>query len=276
MIAWGLVTFNRPAHTKRVIDVLREHRVEPLFVFVDGPRNSTDVNQISDVRKEIATIEWTRPIIYSHNENWGLKRSLVNAVNAMLASFNSMVLIEDDCVPGPWFFDFMQQCLSRYEKEERVMSVSGYTVPIPEALKMRYESDVYFHPRISSWGWGTWRRAWNFRQECLDAGMRIAHEQKIDLNRAGRDVPNLIDAQMRGTIDAWTPSWILGVLLRDGLCVYPTVSHVKNIGFDGTGVHCTKSTQYDSPIAVSPAIHFPAEPFTDEAFRRHLNSFYGG
>lgn len=272
MIAWGLVTFNRPIHTRRVIDVLREHHVQPLYVFVDGPRNAGDHHRVHQVQAEVEKIDWTRPTVFVRPGNIGLRRSVVGAVDEMLSSHDTMVLIEDDLVPGPWFFRFMEDTLSCYRYREQVMSISGYTVPISAELLDGYPWEVYFHPRIGSWGWGTWVRAWTHYVRDFEIGQEVAHKRGLDLRTIGMDVPSLVNAK----IDAWTPGWLLGVGLRGGVCAYPVTSHIQNLGFDGSGVHCGKTDHWQTPIAEDWKPNFPTLPFVDERICHRVNSFYGG
>ena len=41
-----------------------------------------------------------------------------------------------------------------------------------------------------------------------------------------------------GEIDSWAIRWQASAFLNDKLTLYPRDSLVKNIGFDGSGVHC--------------------------------------
>lgn len=276
MIAWGLVTFNRPTHTKRVINVLREHHVQPLYVFVDGPRKPTDSVRTHQVRAEVEKINWTRPTLFVRAENWGLRRSIVAAVDEMFQSHDAVVVIEDDIVPGPGFFRFMEDCLDKYRFDDRVMSISGYTVPIEDDLLVDYPWDAYFHPRVGSWGWGTWKRAWTHYERDLEVARIRVDNQKLDLRTIGMDVPSLLHAQLRDRIDAWTLGWLLGVGLKRGVCIYPTISHVQNLGFDGTGVHCGKTDRWMTPVADSWDGRLPPNVTFDERIVERVNSFYGG
>lgn len=55
----------------------------------------------------------------------------------------------------------------------------------------------------------------------------------------------MLEDQVNGRIDSWAVRWHAATFLENKLTLYPGVSLVKNIGHDGSGVHCGKSKFYD-------------------------------
>ena len=66
--------------------------------------------------------------------------------------------------------------------------------------------------------------------------------------RAGDVLISLSEAQLKGEIDSWAVFWSLNIIKREGLCIYSVNPRVKNIGFDGSGVHCHPQTRYDTGL----------------------------
>lgn len=269
----ALITYNRPSHTARVLAKLREHRVGSLFVFSDGPKNQADVAAISAVRKLIGEINWTRPVVITQDSNIGLRNSIVSAVDRVLEQHETVIVLEDDCVPGPYFFEFATQCLERYADNEKVMSIGGYTMPLGPAAK-NYPYDVYFHPRIETWGWATWRRAWRYYERDVKSAYKRALEAGVDLNQGGTDVPGMIQRYVQGRLNAWSTGWLLAVYLRRGYCIYPVESHVQNIGFDGSGVHCGTTSRFNSPICQRKPSRFPDKVILHAPIVKRVKEFY--
>ena len=42
-----------------------------------------------------------------------------------------------------------------------------------------------------------------------------------------------------GKTDTWAIFWYSNIFINNGLCVFPWWTHVKNIGFDDSGVNCS-------------------------------------
>jgi FkbM family methyltransferase len=49
-----------------------------------------------------------------------------------------------------------------------------------------------------------------------------------------------------GKINTWAIFWYATIFKRNGLCLSPSVSFTRNIGFDGTGIHCGTSEAFSS------------------------------
>lgn len=270
-----LTVYNRPLHTARVLAALQKHRVEPLYVFCDGPKGSDDVGAVREVRQRVANIRWTVPTVIAQGENQGLSRSIVAAVDFVLGRHESMILLEDDCIPGPYFLDYMYECLDRYKDNDQVMSIAGYTIPLPQATLESHPWDVYFAPRIGSWGWGTWQRAWKYYERDVASAFQQALKEGVELKQGGADVPAMIRQKIAGQLDAWSPGWLLGVYMSEGCCVYPTVSHIRNIGFGGSGSHCRSSGgRFASPIADEKPTRFPDDVVVNPEIIQTMREFF--
>ena len=283
----ALTVYNRPEHTARVLDALRKYDIQSLYIFSDGAKIPTndhgsgaktvnDHTAVRDVRALITSIDWTAPeLVFLRDGNLGLARSMVAAVDHVLAEHETVIVLEDDCVPGPYFLTFMDECLGRYRDDSSVLGVTGYTVPVPGAVLDSYAYDCYSFPRIGSWGWATWRERWQSYERDVPTAYERAKRCGGNLTAGGKDIPGLIECSIAGQLDAWTPGWLLANALTRTYYIYPTVSHITNIGYDGSGVHCGKSNRYDTPIAKTRPTRFPARaPKPDRRIVENFKRYY--
>ena len=271
----ALVVYNRPGHTARVLAALENHRVEPLYVFSDGAKQSeTDRKKVGDVRYLVDNISWTKPTVVHRRHNMGLRRSILGAVDTVLHEHATMILLEDDCVPGPHFYAYMDACLTQYKDAPKILGACGYTVPISKEIRDQYDWDVWFYPRSGSWGWGTWRHKWAW-YERDPASYRRALQAGVDLTRGSRDTKTYLELWADGRLDAWTPGWDLAMCMREGYTAYPTVSHIECIGHDGTGVHCGATDRYCTPMCRVSPTRFPANVVLDERLAKCYEKVYG-
>jgi hypothetical protein len=75
----------------------------------------------------------------------------------------------------------------------------------------------------------------------------------------------MLEMQISGELDSWSIRFDYAHYKHDAVCVHPVVSKVQNIGFDGSGVHCGDSDDYDveldtgyRPLRLDPALAFDA------------------
>ncbi len=272
-----LITYNRPIHTRRVLDALKENKVEILYIFSDAPRNTEDIESVNAVRELIKSVDWVEPNIIYQRENQGLAKSITSAVDLVFQKYNKLILLEDDCVPQKYFFDYMTECLNRYENNKSVFGINGYTVPLHDDLLSEYPYDIYFYQRIGSWGWATWKDRWKHYNKDIKELLREIKSNKIQLNKVGNDIPSQIEKYLNGELkDVWTLNWILAVLLNDGYYIYPTRSHIENIGCDGTGLHSGATDMFKTIIADYKPERFPNEILLNKNLINNYQKYFGG
>ena len=146
-------------------------------------------------------------------------------------------MLEDDLETSPDFLCYMNGALDKYRDEAKVMQISGHMFDV----KIKAENDAIFLSFVTSWGWATWKRAW----DCFDPSMadyaQIKNNSKLmhKFNLEGAyDYFKMLQSQLHGRIDSWAIRWYLSVFMQNGLILYPSKSFVRNIGFDGSGTHC--------------------------------------
>ena len=75
-----LFVFNRIDHTRKTIEALKKNffaNESELFIFSDGERNSSDIEQVNSVREYIQTIRGFKNItIIERKKNFGLAKWL--------------------------------------------------------------------------------------------------------------------------------------------------------------------------------------------------------
>lgn len=237
-IATILFTYNRSVHTKTVLQALFENEVLPekLFVFQDGKKESTNLEEWEKVNKEINKVSYSNVEVVVSQKNKGLADSIISGLEQVFREYDAVVVLEDDCVPHPKFMSYMIDCLKKYEKEKDVYSVSGYAWPIDITQN---GEDAYFCQRFSSLGWGTWKDRWNQFERDYSLLKRILRDShaKERLDIWGADLQSHLVGNITGKCDSWAVFWALKVIEKNGYCLSPFESLIENIGFDGTGVH---------------------------------------
>lgn len=240
-----LFVYNRPWHTQQTVEALQQNKLadqSDLFIFSDGPKRADAIVGVQTVRNYVKTVRGFKTVnIIERPANFGLAKSVVDGVTRLCEEHGRVIVIEDDLVTSPYFLEYMNTALERYETEERVMQVAGYMFPV----KLEVEEDALFLPFISSWGWATWRRAWQHfdRRATGHEGLLVdaAVRKQFDLNGHYK-YSKMLRAQQQGKVDSWAILWYVSVFLRNGLVLYPKQTLVRNLGFDGSGVNCTVSS----------------------------------
>lgn len=245
-----LFVYNRPEHTKRTINTLKQNELaqeSELFIFSDGEKiNKEDKKKVKKVRGIINNINGFKNIeILESERNKGLADSVIDGVTKILSAYGKVIVLEDDLITSKNFLSYMNRALNFYEDNKDIWSISGYNFPIK--IPDDYNFDVYLSYRFSSWGWGMWKDRWDkIDWEVRDYSQfinNIVTQKKF--NRGGNDLTPMLKKQMEGKIDSWAIICTYSQFKTNTFTIYPVETKLKNIGLDGSGVHCGTSNKAD-------------------------------
>ncbi len=243
-----LFVYNRPDHTKKTIESLQMNTLckdSELFIYSDAPKNETSEAKVNTVRHYIKTIKGFKKIkIIERENNWGLANSVISGVSEIVDRYGKVIVLEDDLETTPYFLQFMNEALNYYEKDDRVMSISGYSYPFkfPDS----YMDDTFLFYRSSSWGWAIWKNEWNSIDFDITKEHKIFKDKTLQsrFNLGGEDLYDMLISQMEGRINSWAIRFALSHALNNKYGLLPSKSLVQNIGFDLSGTHCEASDNF--------------------------------
>lgn len=242
LVPIALFVYNRPWHTLQTLEALAQNEganQSHLVIFSDGAKdasNKLEVEAIREVRTLIREKQWCSSVqIIERQDNWGLAQNIISGVTQLVQDFGKVIVLEDDIVTSQYFLKYMNDALNIYEKEEKVMHISGYMYPVPEPLPQTF----FIYP-ASCWGWATWERAWkNYNDNAGELMETLRREKRIsefDFYNSFNHYEQLL-ANADGVLHTWAVKWYASIFINDGLSLHPYPSLVQNIGLDGSGTN---------------------------------------
>ena len=251
-----LITFNRSAHTRRVLECILEARPQELYVFQDGARagNKNDVQKCAEVRQTIdelwdnyialfhKTAEQTEPTIhrYYSDTNLGCGPGPAVAISWFFSQVEQGIIIEDDAVPHLDFFPCCEELLNKYRDDDSIRAIASMNV---DTHKWGDGSYYFSMMNRNLCAWATWRRAWND----FDLYLRNVHWRTLNkaLKRYGcgfyeREywLDRLKEAQTDGQGGkSWDMQFFMSIWLHYGKGIIPNVNLSSNIGTVGEATH---------------------------------------
>lgn len=136
---------------------------------------------------------------------------------------------------------YINKGLDKFENDKSVLAICGYVYPIN--ISVDYSLNYFYYKTFSAWGYGIWRNRYKnfyYPPEKLISYMNNWRYVKGIYHMAPIKLLSILNA-----IKHHLPLYGDGVVSLENIkhntyCVLPTVSKVKNLGHDGTGVHCGK------------------------------------
>ena len=275
--------YNRPKHLEQTLDALSRNELadqSTLYIYCDGPKEgaSEDMRQkIADVRQVARKCQWCKEVhIVETEKNKGLANSVISGVTEIINRYNRVIVLEDDLVTSPYFLTYMNHSLDFYETYDSVFSIGAYNFPTSQVrIPADYSFDNYVCLRSCSWGWGTWKNRWNK----VDWSMQLFDSYKTDtammraLNRLGDDFAPMMQMQQNGLVDSWSVRCGFTHFVHHAVAMIPCKSYVRNIGVDGSGVHCgNNSDTYEIDLSNSVKNPYLLDVLYEDD--RIINAFY--
>lgn len=254
-----LIGFNRPDTMQMVFDEVKKVHPRKLYYAVDCAREGKtgECEKVNQVKEIIKQVDWHCDVhTLFQMENQGCGFGPANAISWAFETEDSLIVLEDDCVPVPTFFSFCDEMLERYKDDERITIIGGRS----HHGDSRFfdKQDYIFTHYAHTWGWATWKRCWNkfdiymkdFPEWLAQGGAyNILSNKKHAkfFNKRFEDVFRTIDAEVS---HSWDMQWVYARIKEGGLGIVPCKNLISNIGC-GNGTH-TSANFKDSPTGKMP------------------------
>ena len=124
----AFIIFNRPDTTERVFGAIRQAKPSKLLVVADGPRTdrSGEAEKSAATRAVIDRVDWECEVLTNYSDiNLGCKRRVSSGIDWIFSQVEEAIILEDDCLPAPSFFQFCKTMLERYRYDDRISMIGG-------------------------------------------------------------------------------------------------------------------------------------------------------
>lgn len=249
-------TLNRYEHFKRCVESLSRNthaNQTELIIGLDYPPLEKYREGYEKICEYVTQISGFKKVtILKRETNYGAIKNARDLEELAFKEYDAVIYTEDDNEFSPCFLDYMDKVLNIYKNNPEYSSVSGYIHKEYENLS---KSRLMLTSETNAWGFGKWRdkekdvlslsdfrnvlHSFRHSWKCFKAfpasfNMLIS---MVSQNKIWGDV-------MRSNTNA----------LKGHYQIRPTVSLVRNWGYDGSGLHCGVSplkTQYQTQFVSS-------------------------
>ena len=248
-------TLNRNEHLKRCIESLEKNsfaRNTELFISVDYHPSERYEEGYQSIKNYLAgnKFKFKKVYMFYQETNLGPVENYNFIIREAFSKYDRIIISEDDNEFGPYFLEYMDYMLEKYESAEDVFAIGGYSYPVQ--WKNDGNSVVKINNIFSAWGSGIWREKYercltNLERKNVDILMKNFKEIFRIWRYSPKAFCNLVHSYlgkggiMCGNNGDFLPEDItLGMYLiwKKQYFIIPKTTQVINTGYDGSGVHC--------------------------------------
>ena len=259
-----LITFNRPDHTRKVLESIVSAEPQDLYVFQDGARegNQNDIEKGNLVRQTIVELTKNTPIrvhTFYSDKNLGCGPGPMTGITWFFNQVEKGIVMEDDCLPHPDFYEYCQELLERYQSNPQVLFINATLYNNKWKCSASYDFSHY----MVTGAWAGWRRTWQgFDLDLLKMNARKFRKHILQLtdNRGEANwwfsiIKEIQQDQNKKSY--WDFQMQIHLFSNDALTIHPQRNLISNIGFDREGTHTldNANNKGDRPV-------FPILPLT--------------
>jgi len=247
-----LLIFNRIEPVEKLLASLAKVRPSNVYIACDGPR-STVVGEemlVKNVQnKALALVDWPCQVhTLFRDENLGCKIAVSGAVQWFFSHVERGVVLEDDCIATPFFFEFCQIMLEKYKNDKTIATVSGRN----ELSTFGNDSHI-FSSKFFCWGWSSWADRivnvdveFGYQSDALD-NLNMQKLSYAEKNHV-KGIHNLMLTKM---VNSWAYSYDLYFRSKNMLHILPKHNLIKNIGVGAEGTHYGSKSEDDTDITTA-------------------------
>ncbi|MBP9997247.1 MAG: glycosyltransferase [Lachnospiraceae bacterium] len=247
-------TLSRWNHLERCIDSLRQNELSEfteLYIGLDYPPNESYMEGYEKVKAylENGIDGFLNVNVFVHSKNMGPGGNLDFLRAEVKKKYTRFIETEDDNEFAPSFLSYINDCLEKYEADDSVVAVAGYNYPIDTSdfAGNTYYDDCYF----AAFGFGTWVDKFQTMRDTItyEEFWRFYKNRQM-MSRFCKYYPNQYCNMVKAALgygmqvirgnDIWKMDMTYGLYMfsHNKKMIYPTISKVRNWGYDGSGENC--------------------------------------
>ena len=215
-----------------------------IFIGVDYPTKDEHWPGYLKIKEYLPAISGFKKVnVFIREKNLGQGKNGKDLRERIRENFDRYIMTEDDNEFSPNFLQYMNQCLEKYKDNPNVTTICGYSYQEWENVG-DYPYNAYPMEGFCAWGVGLWFDK-NEKYRKFHSASEIIHTPKYVRQLFKKNMHITVHRLLfRHNISGGDLRRRCYCALENKYSIFPTVSKVRNHGFDGEGAHCAVINTY--------------------------------
>jgi hypothetical protein len=240
-----ILTLCRFVHLKNCINSLKKNigvEYTDLFIALDYPLKNEQWDGYNQIKEYVKNIDGFKSInIMVRDCNYGVMKNLECAFDEIFTKYDRLIFSEDDNIFSPNFLLFMNNGLDKFKYDQSILAINGYR----SFYDIKFGNNNFFYQNVdfSAWGYGIWKDRYEKCRETCNSKYFKKNLFSSNILRIIKNGSLRLYFCIIYSYSNWNEILTDNVLnvymaIENMYVVMPTISKVRNMGWDGTGVHC--------------------------------------
>lgn len=243
----AIPTLCRFEHFKKCIESLVANPLAlhtEIYIGLDYPYKKEHWEGYLSLCEYIPSISGFKDIhIFKREKNCGSGKNLDLLLECIFKKFDAVIISEDDNVFSPNFLEYINRGLVRFKNDPSVFAICGYR----HFYNIKFRENNYFRQNVafSAWGYGIWKSKMEYQQILTKYYFRKKLLSPRAVYRVWKHGYSFLLNFLQYAWGNWDGRVIDSVVniymgIENKTVIMPTISKVRNMGWDGSGEHCAE------------------------------------
>jgi hypothetical protein len=270
-----LLAFRRWQNIDKILENCRSAGVSRIYIHFDAGKNSREEADVSKALEYAFAYRdrWGLDLrIAKQTQNIGCAASMILSIDEILLEEESIIVLEDDCIPSLDFFSFMDYSFRKMSSHPQIAISCGAQFAPEEITQGR--SVISRYPL--NWGWGVTKFNWELVSKNLISRDKLKYRRGSGISRAETTYWNAGSRRaIRGFTDVWDTLLVREMLRLGFYSMLPPNNLVLNVGDDEPALHTRKGeTRVNYPVGRFLESEFG--PIASDGFEKWIRKYLFG
>jgi len=229
----------------QLVSELAKTQPRTLYLSSDGGRNVDEHILVESIRENVIdAINWDCEVHTNFSvANLGCKHSVHQAVQWFFGCVSDGIVLEDDCIPSPKFFDYATEMLNLYRDVSSIATIGARNeIPQFNSPKSVYCSKFF------CWGWASWA------DRILGIDVEVGYKKNLSISFYDTvgfyellHIKGIRQLMTMNLVNSWAYSYDFNFRINDQIHILPPYNYIHNIGMDD-GAHSDSRGRYDEHL----------------------------
>lgn len=224
-----IFVYKKATSLNDIFYAVKNYQPSCLYIVIDKPKDNTASKECEKVKTVVSSFNFNAPVnILSPNQHQGIINIFSFGLDAVFQQEEQAIILEDDTIPSPAFFDYCNIMLARYKKDSDIGCINGCNLGIDKSLKDIGLASV----SLPFWGWATWASRWNEQPKDWPFWDNFSTNKNYRQSFPSKFTV-LPEAFNRNRIKpkSWDLKWSMFLLSQSKKTIIPGVNMITNTGY---------------------------------------------